>query len=238
MMPEPSIGTIIFARMSSSRLPGKMLLPLGPTTLFDRVVARARLLNLELLLATSDQNSDDALVQRAGELDLSVFRGSLDDVLGRALAAAKHAGFDAFCRLCGDRPFMPLDDMQRGINVMRQSFTNGDPLDLVTTHLPSPVPAGLLTEVIRTQTLAGIHESTTTAEQREHVSTAFYENPEEYRIHRLETRLRDLGSAHLSVDTERDQRLIARIIEENPAPNFSEREAAAAWQKLAESRPA
>ena len=133
---------------------------------------------------------------------------------------------------------MPLDDMQRGIGVLRQSFTNGNPLDLVTTHLPSPVPAGLLTEVIRTDTLAGIHESTTTEEQCEHVTTVFYEHPEKFQIHRLETSLRALGTVHLSVDTERDQQLIGRIIKENPALDFSERGAAAAWQKLPESHPA
>ena len=231
-MPEPRIGIIIFARMSSSRLPGKMLRPLGPTTLFDRVVERARLLDHDMMLATSDQKSDDPLVARAKELNLPLFRGSLDDVLGRAVATARHAGFDTFCRLCGDRPFLPLPDMQRGIETMLQSLKWGKPLDLVTTHLPAPVPAGLLTEVIRTDSLARIHESATTEEQREHVTTAFYEKPDQFRIHELQTDLRELGTVHLSVDTERDRQLIGEVIHRNPALDFSEREAATSLQEL------
>ncbi len=227
-MPEPRIGIIIFARMSSSRLPGKMLRPLGPTTLFDRVVERAHLLDHDMMLATSDQESDDPLVARAKDLNLPVFRGSLDDVLGRAVAAARHAGFDAFCRLCGDRPFMPLDDMQRGMEVMRQSFKQGKPLDLVTTHLPEPVPKGLLTEIIRTETLTGVGKGATTNEQQEHVTTAFYERPSRFRIHELETDLRQLGDVHLSVDTEHDQQAISRVIEQHPALNLPEWKAAEA----------
>lgn len=234
----PRIGIIIFARMSSSRLPGKMLRPLGPSTLFDRVVERARLLNTELLLATSDQASDNPLVDRANQLNLPVFRGSLDDVLGRAVAAARNAGFDAFCRLCGDRPFMPLGDMRRGIEIMRKSFVQSNPLDLVTSHKPSPVPAGLLTEIVRTAALARVHGGDTTDEQREHVTTAFYDKPYEFRIHELKTGLRALGDVHLSVDSERDQMLIGSIIERNPAPDYPERDAARSLRELAESHPA
>ena len=237
-MPEPRIGIIIFARMSSSRLPGKMLRPLGPTTLFDRVVERARLLDHDMMLATSDQESDDPLVERARELDLPVFRGSLDDVLGRALAAARHAGFDAFCRLCGDRPLMPLDDMRRGMEVMRRSLIQGTPLDLVTTHLPTPVPPGLATEIIRTDVLAEIHNNGPRENELEHVTTAFYEYPDAFQIHPMATDLRKIGIVHLSVDTEHDLQLIGKIIEQNPDVEVSEKDAAQAWKDLANSQPA
>ncbi|MGY6587773.1 MAG: cytidylyltransferase domain-containing protein [Wenzhouxiangella sp.] len=219
-MPEPRLGIIIFARMSSSRLPGKMLRPLGPTTLFDRIVERARLLEQELILATSDQTSDDALVQRAGEVDLPVFRGSLRDVLERAVGAARHAGFDAFCRLCGDRPFMPLDDMARGIEIMRDSFTRGNPLDLVTTQLPTPVPKGLCTEIVRTAALAGLGEDSTTAAEREHVTAGFYSAPDKYRIHALETAHREYSALNFSVDEARDLELISQAIEAHPDPGL------------------
>ena len=217
-MLEPRMGIIIFARMSSSRLPGKMLLPLGPTTLFDRIIDRARLLDTEMLLATSDQEGDDLLVERANEIDLPVFRGSLDNVLGRAVGAANHAEFDAFCRLCGDRPFMPLDDMARGIEIMRDSFARGNPFDLVTTHLPASAPKGLCTEIVRTTALSDLREKSTTAAEREHVTTGFYSAPDKYRICALETAHRDYSSLNFSVDEAEDLELMSQAIAAHPAP--------------------
>lgn len=213
-----------------------MLKYLGPTTLLERVIKRAGLLKHEFVLATSNSASDDSLAKEAEKLGVQVFRGSLNDVLARAVDAARHGGFDAFCRLCGDRPFMPLGDMRRAMAVMEQSFHEGRPWDLVTTHLPSPVPAGLLTEVIHTETLARLHKKASKPEQREHVTTIFYEDPERFRIYELETDLRQLGSVHLSVDTDRDRELIAQIIQMNPKLDWSEHEAAKAWRQLAETK--
>jgi spore coat polysaccharide biosynthesis protein SpsF len=223
---EPSLGIVIFARMSSSRLPGKMLRPLGPTTLFDRVVERARLLDYELLLATSDQESDDPLVHRASELELSVFRGSLDDVLGRAVGAARHAGFEAFSRLCGDRPLMPLDDMKRGLELMRQSLVQGRPLDLVTTQLPEPAPKGLSTEIIRTGALEQLNAVASRPKEREHVTTGFYSAPSKYRIHALETHHRAFSDLSFAIDEPQDMDVIGRLIEQEPDPGLSVTQAA------------
>lgn len=218
--------------MSSSRLPGKMLKQIGNTTLFDRVVCRAELLDQELVLATSEEQSDDELAEHARELGLKAYRGPLNDVLGRAVSAARHAGFDAFARLCGDRPFLPLMDMQRGLEVMRLRLEQSDPLDLVTTHLPSPVPAGLTTEVIRTDALCRAWEMAETTEQLEHVTTLFYQKPDSFRIHALPTDLRELGSVHLAVDSEQDRQLIGSILVQHPELDLAEHEAAKCWRRL------
>lgn len=215
-----------------------MLLPLGPTTLFDRVVDRASLLDHEIILATSEDASDDELESRARTRGLKCFRGPLDNVLARAEAAARFAGFDAFARLCGDRPFLPLDDMRRGMDLMHASLAGSEPLDLVTTHLPAPVPAGLTTEIVRTGAISRANEIADTAEQREHVTTVFYEEPDRFRIHCLETELRALGPVHLSVDSEHDRRDLAAIIHKHPALDLAEAAAAHAWRQLREDHSA
>jgi spore coat polysaccharide biosynthesis protein SpsF len=206
------VGVLLFARMSSSRLPGKMLRRIGPTSLLESVVARARLLELPIVLATSVDPSDDVLASAGASLGLEVHRGSLDDVLDRACGAARAAGFDAFARLCGDRPFLPLDDMRSGIALMRESLRHGPALDLVTTALPRPVPSGLLTEVIRTEALERVRAGAASPLEREHLTQGFYLDRAAYAIHELASPLQGLVGANLSVDTEADLRRLDALI--------------------------
>jgi spore coat polysaccharide biosynthesis protein SpsF len=219
---SPSLGIILFARMSSARLPGKSLMPLGPTTLFERVVARARCLDRPMVLATSTDPSDDALCEASRAIGLPVFRGALDDVLDRACVAARVAGFAAFARLCGDRPFLPLEDMRRGLAIMQDSLTTGSLLDLVTSGLPQPVPAGLLTEIIRTESLERVRNETHHPDDREHVTSRFYAHQNSFAIHHLRTPLQAVADVHMSVDTELDRMLLGRVIDAYPDVAISE----------------
>ena len=231
-MTQPTLGIVLFARMSSSRLPGKMLARIGPTTLLERVVGRARLVGVPLLLATSTDRTDDALHEAGEGLGVEVFRGSVDDVLGRACRAARSAGFDGFARLCGDRPFFPIDDMRRALGVMEESLREGVPCDLVTTRLPRPVPPGLLTEVVRTAALEEAHASATSPDEFEHVTTRFYARPGDYRIHALPTPLQDLVGVSLTVDTESDRVRIGALID--ACPDIAE----SAWSAALRARAA
>jgi spore coat polysaccharide biosynthesis protein SpsF len=235
------IGIILFARMSSSRLPGKMLRPLGPTSLLERVVARTRTLAYPIVLATSSAPSDDELCEEASRLGIPVFRGSLDDVLGRACAAARSAEFDAFARLCGDRPFLPLDDTRRGMALMHDRLLHAAPCDIVTNSGPRPVPSGLTMEVIRTTALERLRLQATSPEEREHVTSGFYLRGSEYSIVQLPSALHELARPgvprlQLAVDTEDDRVQLSRVIEANPAVDLCERVAIRAL--LQQSLPA
>jgi spore coat polysaccharide biosynthesis protein SpsF len=223
----PRLGIIVFARMSSSRLPGKMLMDLGGRTLLERVIDRARCVHPDVVLATSDRPEDDALEENAEKAAIPVFRGSLDDVMGRAVQAAQHHEFDAFARLCGDRPLFPMDDMKRGLDRMQRSLASGTPADLVTTQVPHPVPAGLTTEILRTEALAQARSSTEAAQDLEHVTTWFYDHPEQCRIVALETNARDLKGCHFSVDRPIDLERIRAVFEQHPHSDLPEHRAAA-----------
>jgi spore coat polysaccharide biosynthesis protein SpsF len=213
---KPRIGIIVFARMSSSRLPGKMLRDLGGRTLLERVIERARCVHPDVVLATSQRPEDDALADAAESLNAPVSRGSLDDVMGRAVQAATEHGFEAFARLCGDRPLFPLDDMRRGLALMEESLTSDEQIDLITTHAPRPVPAGLTTEIIRTEALADARSRTEDTHELEHVTTCFHDNPERFEVVSLQTRMRDFAGLHFSIDHEDDAQRIGSVLEAHP----------------------
>jgi spore coat polysaccharide biosynthesis protein SpsF len=234
----PRLGIILFARMSSSRLPGKMLRPLGPTTLFERVVARARTLGFPLVLATSSDRSDDPLDVAATRLEVPVFRGSLDDVLGRACHAARSAGFDAFARLCGDRPFLPLDDTRRGMALMNDRLRRGEACDLVTNARPRPVPPGLTMEVIRTAALEHLRNHPPSPESREHVTTGLLASGGGYAVAEIRSPLQDFPPITLAVDTEADRVRLARLVEANPRVDLCEQVAIRTLMQVPRTTPA
>ena len=193
-----------------------MLMDLGGRSLLERVIERARCVHPSVVLATSKRSDDDALAEAAEKLDIPTVRGSLDDVMGRAVQAAQEQDFEAFARLCGDRPLFPLDDMRRGLALMEESMHSAQPSDLITTHKPSPVPTGLMTEIIRTEALAAAHSQTEDARDREHVTPFFYDHPERFDIVHLETEMRQFADLHFSIDRAEDVRRIGTVLERNP----------------------
>lgn len=203
-----STGIIVFARMGSTRLPGKVLADIGGRTLLQRVLDRARLVpDAVVIVATSTGPEDDAIASLATAEGVAVFRGSLTDVAGRALAAADEFGLERFARVCADRPFF---DPALTARALERSKTSG--ADLVTTmrspvgagKSPVPtVPAGLTTEVIRTEALRRLLATTDDATDREHVTRAFYRIDTRFRHDLLEAEVSP-GALPLVIDTEVD----------------------------------
>jgi spore coat polysaccharide biosynthesis protein SpsF (cytidylyltransferase family) len=204
-----NVGVLVFARYDSRRLPGKALLRLGGMPLLERVIRRAQITPLPVYLATTERSSDDVLVALADSLGVQSFRGSADRVLDRAVLAAEAFGLDAFVRLCGDRPLFPLGDLQRAVEVLSES--DGAVADLITTYSPGVTARGLTTEVIRTDTLRKIMDRGVSAEQQEHVTPYFYDNPGEFRIVALPDPPTGFACPGFALDTEADLGHLARI---------------------------
>lgn len=97
---------VIQARMGSTRLPGKMMFPLGGTETITRVVQRVMLAETvdEVVVATTDKDPDRLLVDRAERSGASTYRGDEPDVLGRILDTATDTSAETIVRIAGDCP--------------------------------------------------------------------------------------------------------------------------------------
>jgi spore coat polysaccharide biosynthesis protein SpsF len=213
------VGAVVFARMSSSRLPGKALLPIGRQPLLGWVLERlARVRSVsQVVVATSTSPSDDTLADFSREAGIEVYRGPLDNVVERAVGCAHQFGLDAFARVCGDRAFLEPADIDGAV---RRMMTKGPtPADLVTNTLDGHVPPGLTAEVVRTDALAEVLAQTSDRLDLEHLTRYFYRHPEQFRIvssGRVPPVLRDL---RFVVDTPEDLDRARWIVErlEDPA---------------------
>ena len=98
---------IIFSRMNSSRLPGKALMKLAGKTLLEHVITRAKLCQTQarIIVATSNETSDDLLAQLCKNLNVDYFRGPLNNLVLRTHQTMEHFKIDSMARVCGDRIF-------------------------------------------------------------------------------------------------------------------------------------
>jgi spore coat polysaccharide biosynthesis protein SpsF (cytidylyltransferase family) len=204
------ILAILQARVSSSRLPGKVLKPiLGKPMLFLQIerVMRCRRIDL-LVVATSTDRSDDILAQQCAERGILIYRGSLSDVLDRFLGAAQKYQPDAVVRLTGD---CPLADWEV-IDLTISTYLNGD-YDYLSNIDPPTYPDGLDVEIISYRALIEAAAQARLPSEREHVTLFARNRPDRYRIGSVKQEV-NLASLRWTVDEPEDLEFVRAVYKE------------------------
>jgi spore coat polysaccharide biosynthesis protein SpsF (cytidylyltransferase family) len=203
---------IVQARMSSTRLPGKVLLPLGGHTLIGFMlerVKRARMVD-EIVLATSTDASDDALAHAVQALGVAVYRGSLDDVLSRFAGAAEGRGADVAVRLTGDCPLIDPALIDAAVAHLREPG-----LDYVCNGEPPSYPDGLDVEAFTVQALLQAHAQARLPSEREHVTPYLRAHPQRFRAGNVRGAV-DLSALRWTVDHADDLAVVRALVDAFP----------------------
>jgi len=176
---------IIQARMSSTRLPGKVLAELGGDTMLAQVVRRLRAARRidEIVIATSTGDDDDPVAREAGRLDTGLHRGSVSDVLARFHGAARAYRAEAIVRITADCPLIDPEVVDRVIGALT------DAVDYASNTHDRSFPRGLDAEALHRDTLERIARLGSSAAAREHVTAFVMEQPALFRIAQV-------GAAH------------------------------------------
>lgn len=201
------VVAILQARMSSSRLPGKVLRPiLGRPMLQMQLerVRRAKWLQ-DVVVATSDQSSDDPLQELCVTLGIRSFRGHLDDVLDRFYRAALTVPTEYVVRLTGDCPLADWAVIDRAIETCVSAG-----YDYVGNGLNPTYPDGLDVEVMRMSALTAAWQEAKLPSEREHVTPFIYKNAQRFRLFSLENEV-DLSALRWTVDEEQDLRFVQAV---------------------------
>lgn len=200
--------TILQARMSSTRLPGKVLMPLAGAPMLARQIERVRRAKSigTLVVATSDNPSDDPLVLLCRSLQVACFRGPLHDVLGRYRGAARRFGpSENVVRLTGDCPLADPDVIDAVI-----AYHLAESADYTSNTQVQTFPKGLDVEVFKAALLERAYKETRDPYDREHVTPFFYRHPKWFKLANLECDP-PLGDLRWTVDTPEDYAFAARV---------------------------
>ena len=214
------IDIIIEARMSSSRLPGKVLLPVIDKPLLLLMVERLKNTNLisDIIIATTENESDDVIVDLAQKEEIPFYRGSEKDVLGRVLKTAQSFGTNLIVEITGDNP---LADPQLVDDLVKCFLKKENDFDIISTDMgyynkneSITFPIGLGGKVFKTELLKEISLKTNHATDREHVVNYILKNTEIYKCHNFIAKgLYKRPEIRLTMDYEEDYKLIKKIYE-------------------------
>jgi spore coat polysaccharide biosynthesis protein SpsF len=188
---------ILQARIDSSRLPEKSLLPLGGRPFVLRVMEALNRVPAHLRILACTEDSIDAFAPLAAEAGFTLLAGSKDDVLDRYCLALRRFNIDRMIRATGDNPFVFAD---------AAAAINAEAMALGADYAGySGLPYGAGVESVDAKALLRADAEAAVPYEREHVCPYLYGHPELFRLHRPLTPLRWRGSKiRLTVDTEED----------------------------------
>ena len=209
---------IVQARMTSTRLPGKVMKIVCGKPLLEHLINRLKRVKCadQIVIATTVNETEDIIVDLCKKLDISYFRGSEEDVLGRYYETAVEYGGDVIIRITSDCPVIDPDVVDYLIDFYMKNLKK---YDYVTNTLKRTYPRGMDVEIVSFKALKEAHFNAYDPFDREHVTPFIRNRLTQYRLHNIKYSS-DLSRYRLTVDTSEDMELIRRIFEslyvENP----------------------
>ena len=211
---------IIQARLSSSRLPDKVLMDIEGRPMLARVVERVSASRLieGVVVATSSDDSDDKLAAHCRSNGIRYHRGPLDDVLTRFVQAGRREGADVIVRITADCPLIDPALIDAVVTIR-----DAHRADYASNVVSRRYPRGLDVEVFTAEALARADREGLEPHHREHVTPYLYEQPGRFQVVGLDCE-RDLSAHRWTVDTEADLDLVRGIQQrlENPLAGWRE----------------
>jgi spore coat polysaccharide biosynthesis protein SpsF (cytidylyltransferase family) len=200
---------ILQARMTSSRLPGKVLADLGGATALELELDRLQRSAVDtIVVATTRNAADDPVADLARRKGVGLFRGDEQDVLGRYVEAAREAKADVVVRVTGDCPLLDPDVVDRVVAAL------GADADYAANVLVRTFPVGLDVEAIRADVLEEIGRVAESPDAREHVTWYVREERPELFERRSVEDVVDNSDLRWTLDTPEDLARLRRLVEE------------------------
>jgi len=209
---KKEVVSIIQARMSSKRLPGKVLLPLGNSTILNEVINRAKDFSKQVIVCTSKDNSDDEIENFCIKKDIQFIRGDLENVFSRYQSVFYNLKnleeCKWFARLTADNPLISTKLAKNLISKIDNK------LDYITYK--KNIPNGSAIELINKSTFLNIKSNDLDTIQKEHVTPIFYENQDKFNSLFLSAPSSyNLRNLRITIDYEEDYKLVRKLFEIN-----------------------
>jgi len=200
---------IIQARMSSTRLPGKVLKELDGKPMLQWTIERlgsSKLLK-KIVVTTSMGSGDDEVEEFCLAQNIECHRGPLKNVAQRFAEVATLEKAESFVRTNGDSPLIDPEIIDQAIAIFRMTA-----VDFVTNTMIRTFPKGQSVEVLNSGHFIELCKHMTEPEDKEHVTKVFYKNPKKHRIVSFTSGM-DAGHVQMSVDTPEDFEVVEKLIQ-------------------------
>ena len=231
-MSTEDIGIVILSRFSSSRLPGKALMEINGKTTLEYIIER--LLQVveksQIVLATSDEESDEPIEAFANKVGIKCYRGSLNNVSERFYYAGVTLNTNYIARINGDNIFMDIPLLQH----MLQTAKKGS-FDFISNVKDRTFPKGMSIEIVRTKYYKTLLPLITSSDyHKEHVTSYLYEHPEQTFCFIMNEELPEAAGIQMALDTKDDLERTKNIIAHfnNEHWNYNLKEIFQIWKNI------
>ncbi len=219
LLPSPHpIVAIVQARMGSTRLPQKTLAPLAGKPMLAHILERIQAVEAidQIVIATTTRPEDEAIVHLAQDLDVPVYRGSVEDVLDRFYQCARQIGAHTIVRITADDPFKDPQIIQEMLEHWQAAYPA---YDYLSNTLEPTYPEGLDIEIFTMEALEQAWREATLPSDREHVTPYIWRQPHRFRLFSWKQE-EDLSHLRWTVDYPEDlafaQAVYQRLYPQNP----------------------
>jgi len=206
---HPRVSIITQARMTSTRLPGKIMRKAADKSMLQHHIDRLRAADLPIILATTTNGADADVAAFAQQQEIACFRGDEHDVLSRFWEANRSFPADVIVRVTSDCPLIDAELILQGIALYLQL---NDDCCYVSNCFPRTFARGFDFEIFSATMLDEAHHEATAAHDREHV-TPFMRQHRAALMHNI-AQERDNGSLRITLDTPEDLELLTLLFEQ------------------------
>jgi spore coat polysaccharide biosynthesis protein SpsF len=206
----PNVGVITQARMTSTRLPGKVLLTANGTTVLEHHLNRLAWSEIPVFVATTTHATDEPIVSLVNRLGKPVFRGDEHNVLERFYLCALHFKLDVIIRVTSDCPLIDGKIVAEGASRYTELQ---DSRAYYSNALMRTFPRGLDFEVFSFELLKQAYENASEQPDLEHVTPYIHQNKSKSVHVSHFTAAEDHSDLRWTLDTQEDWRLIKTLIE-------------------------
>jgi len=209
---HPRVSIITQARMTSTRLPGKIMQEAAGKSMLQHHIDRLRAIQYPIIIATTSNASDDEVAAFAQHQNLACYRGDEHDVLSRFWEANKQFPADIIVRVTSDCPLIDAQLIEQGV---RLYLDLNDDQCYVSNCFPRTYARGFDFEIFSATMLEEAHQHATSTHDREHV-TPYMRTHHTERMHNI-AQPRDNGALRITLDTPEDLQLLHLLLEQTPA---------------------
>lgn len=206
-----NVGLVILCRLSSSRLPGKILMEIDGLPILQHIINRLQLVKplKNIVVATSNHESDDLLKAYCLKNGVNCFRGDLNNVAERFLGAAKQFNFDYATRINGDNLFIDVDALEEMIEISEDGN-----YDFISNVKDRTFPFGMSIEIVKTSFYKQLLEKLTDKDYQEHVTLYLYHHPDFGKQYHFENKeCPEAKGLHFAIDQVKDYEKAKAIME-------------------------
>lgn len=198
---------IIQARMGSTRFPGKVLADLGGKAVLQWVVEATLAVGEidQVVVATTKESGDSAIEVWCSDFNVGCFRGEPDDVLKRYFDCASEYGATHIVRITADCPLLDTSTLE---TVVRRGLADGADYFYSSADFPD----GFDSEGFSFGALTIAHKNANLVSEREHVTSYFKNNSDDFRIHEISL-FANSGHLRVTLDYPEDYSLIVAVLD-------------------------